>query len=85
MFIVVYLIYQQQTKVFYRIWVLWKTRYSLYKFANSIEKKKQIYLFNKGKMGRSFTYIDDITDIVYKLINKIPKKKKYKKFKIKFK
>ena len=35
-------------------------------------------------MGRSFTYIDDVTDIVYKLINKIPKKK-YKKFKIKFK
>ena len=54
---------------------------SLYKFANSIEKKKQIYLFNKGKMGRSFTYIDDVTDIVYKLINKIPKKRNIKNLK----
>ena len=30
-------------------------------------------------MGRSFTYIDDVTDIVYKLINKIPKKRNIKK------
>ena len=54
---------------------------SLFKFANSIENNKPIFLFNKGNMGRSFTYIDDVVKILLKLTKKIPKKKKLKKLK----
>ena len=41
-------------------------------------KNKPINLFNKGKMGRSFTYIDDVVDSLIKLISKIPRKIKIK-------
>ena len=58
---------------------------SLFKFANSIENNKPIFLFNKGNMGRSFTYIDDVVKILLKLTKKIPKKKKLKKLKTKIK
>ena len=54
---------------------------SLFKFAKSIENNKPIFLFNKGNMGRSFTYIDDVVKILLKLTKKIPKKKKLKKLK----
>ena len=46
---------------------------SLYKFANSIEKKKKFIYLIKEKW-EEVLLIDDVTDIVYKLINKIPKK-----------
>jgi len=39
-------------------------------FTKAILSKKPIKIFNYGKMSRSFTYIDDITNIIYKLINK---------------
>ena len=39
-------------------------------FANSIINKKPITLFNFGKMSRSFTYIDDVTEILLKLMKK---------------
>ena len=54
---------------------------SLFKFAKSIENNKPIFLFNRGNMGRSFTYIDDVVKILLKLIKKIPKKKKINKLK----
>tara|TARA_Y100000817_G_C16838936_1_gene537100 strand:- start:179 stop:1186 length:1008 start_codon:yes stop_codon:yes gene_type:complete len=52
-----------------------------FKFTKNILKGKKIEIFNKGKMYRDYTYIDDITDGVYKLSSKIPKIKKNKKFK----
>ena len=39
-------------------------------FAKSILTKKPIRVFNKGKMSRSFTYINDVIEIMYRLISK---------------
>ena len=52
-----------------------------FKFTKKILEGKKIDIYNKGKMYRDYTYIDDIVDGIYKLLNKIPslnKKKKYK-------
>ena len=38
-------------------------------FAESIFKKKKI-VFNYGNMTRSFTYIDDVVEILLRLVNK---------------
>ena len=35
-------------------------------------KNKAIEIFNKGKLSRDFTYIDDITDALIKLKDKTP-------------
>ena len=35
--------------------------------------EKKIDIYNKGKMYRDYTYIDDIVDGIFKLLNKIPK------------
>ncbi len=51
---------------------------SLYKFVSGVLNKKKIDLFNKGKHTRDFTYIDDLVESVFKLINKYPKKINYK-------
>ncbi len=42
-------------------------------FAKSIFEKKPIKIFNYGKMSRDFTYIDDVTEIIGRLIYKSPK------------
>ena len=39
-------------------------------FADSIINKKTINIFNNGDMSRSFTYIDDVIEIIIKLIKK---------------
>ena len=39
-------------------------------FAKAIFAKKPIHIFNKGKMMRDFTFIDDVTEGIIKLINK---------------
>jgi len=52
-----------------------------FKFTKNILKGKKIEIFNKGKMYRDYTYIDDIVEGVYKLTNKIPKIKKLKRYK----
>ncbi len=51
-----------------------------FKFTKNILNKKKIDIYNKGKMYRDYTYIDDIVDGIYKVIHKIPKanKKKHK-------
>ena len=49
---------------------------ALFKFTESIIKKKNIYLHNKGHHYRDFTYIDDIVDGVSLALKKIPKSKK---------
>ena len=39
-------------------------------FADAIYNKKILKIFNYGNMSRSFTYIDDVTNILMRLINK---------------
>tara|TARA_B100000212_G_scaffold54060_1_gene35592 strand:+ start:4656 stop:5684 length:1029 start_codon:yes stop_codon:yes gene_type:complete len=39
-------------------------------FADAIINQKPLKIFNHGKMSRSFTYIDDILDVIIKLIDK---------------
>ena len=52
-----------------------------YKFTKKILEGKKIDLYNRGKMYRDYTYVDDIVDGIYKLINKIPSQNSKKKFK----
>ena len=47
-----------------------------FSFTNNIMDGKTIKVFNHGKMERDFTYIDDIIEGLYKLINKISKENK---------
>ena len=51
-----------------------------FKFTKNILKGKKIDVFNKGKMYRDYTYIDDITDGIYRLLNKTPPLNFKKKF-----
>ena len=39
-------------------------------FADAIINQKPLKIFNNGNMSRSFTYIDDLLEIMMKLINK---------------
>ena len=48
---------------------------SLYKFTKLITKNKEIDFYNYGNHIRDFTYIDDISNIVIRLIKKPPKDK----------
>lgn len=41
-------------------------------FANAIMEGKPIKLFNHGKMRRDFTYVDDVTRVVSRLIDRVP-------------
>jgi UDP-glucuronate 4-epimerase len=41
-------------------------------FTKSILKREQIALFNSGDMLRDFTYIDDVIESIYKLLDKPP-------------
>ncbi|MAK16475.1 MAG: hypothetical protein CMQ70_00720 [Gammaproteobacteria bacterium] len=43
-----------------------------YKFAKLIDSGKPIDVFNKGNLERDFTYIDDITKSILKLLDKPP-------------
>ena len=48
---------------------------SMFKFVNCILNGKKIDLFNNGNHYRDFTYIDDVSSAIIKLIKKIPKNK----------
>ena len=52
-----------------------------FKFTKKILRGKKIEIFNKGKMYRDYTYIDDIIDGIYKLLKKAPSLKAVKKIK----
>ncbi len=52
-----------------------------FKFTKKILSQKKIDIYNKGKMYRDYTYIDDIVDGICKLLNKAPSKKQNNKFK----
>ena len=47
---------------------------ALFRFTKNIAQKKPIEIYNKGNHTRDFTYIDDIVDGLYALINKKSKK-----------
>ncbi len=50
-----------------------------FKFTKNILLRKKIDIYNKGKMYRDYTYVDDIVDGICKLINKNPtQNKRYK-------
>jgi UDP-glucuronate 4-epimerase len=46
-----------------------------FKFTKKILAGKKIDIYNKGKMYRDYTYIDDIVDGINRLLNKPPKLK----------
>lgn len=48
---------------------------ALYKFVNGLLNRKTIELYNYGKHLRDFTYIDDVTEGIFKIIFKPPQKK----------
>ena len=52
-----------------------------FKFTIKILNKKKIDIYNKGKMFRDYTYVDDIVDGIFKITNKIPKINSNKKYK----
>ena len=45
---------------------------AMYIFATAIVKGEPIRLFNYGKMRRDFTYVDDVTEAVARLVDHIP-------------
>ena len=45
---------------------------AIFLFTKAILEGKPIKLFNHGKMRRDFTYIDDVTRVVLRLIDHIP-------------
>ena len=54
---------------------------SIFKFTKNIIENKKINIFNNGKHKRDFTYIDDVTLVLMKLLNR-KRKKNEKKFNI---
>ena len=52
-----------------------------FKFTKKILEGKKIDIYNKGKMYRDYTFVDDIVDGIYKLSNKIPSLNSKRKFK----
>jgi UDP-glucuronate 4-epimerase len=45
---------------------------AMFLFTNAIMEGRPIRLFNHGKMRRDFTYVDDVSRVVSKLIDQIP-------------
>ena len=54
---------------------------ALFKFTNLILKNKKIHVYNRGKMLRDFTYIDDIVESIFRLL-KIKNKNNHRIFNI---
>lgn len=48
---------------------------AMFLFTDAIQKGKPIKVFNKGKMERDFTYVDDITEGVVRIIESAPREK----------
>jgi UDP-glucuronate 4-epimerase len=46
---------------------------AIFLFARAIIEGKPIKLFNHGKMRRDFTYIDDVTRVILRLIDFVPR------------
>ena len=46
---------------------------ALFKFTKAIIEDKEIEVFNYGDMERDFTYVEDLTEAVFQLIEKVPR------------
>jgi UDP-glucuronate 4-epimerase len=49
---------------------------ALFKFTKNILSNKKIQLFNNGEHARDFTYVEDVSKVILKLINKPAKSNK---------
>ena len=49
---------------------------ALFKFTKGIQEGTPIDVYNHGKMKRSFTYIDDVVESIFRLLPKVPKTNK---------
>ncbi|WP_109832840.1 NAD-dependent epimerase/dehydratase family protein [Reichenbachiella versicolor] len=49
---------------------------ALFKFTKAIIEGESMDVYNYGKMQRSFTYVDDICESIFRLITKVPQKSK---------
>jgi UDP-glucuronate 4-epimerase len=45
---------------------------AMFIFANAIVEGRPIKLFNQGRMQRDFTYVDDVTEALVRLIDHVP-------------
>jgi UDP-glucuronate 4-epimerase len=45
---------------------------AIFLFAKAILEGKAIKLFNHGRMRRDFTYIDDVSSVILKIIDRVP-------------
>ncbi|MDI1266339.1 MAG: NAD-dependent epimerase [bacterium] len=45
---------------------------AIYLFAKAILEGKPIKLFNHGKMRRDFTYVDDVSNVILRIMDRIP-------------
>lgn len=45
---------------------------ALFKFTKGIQEGTPIDVYNFGKMKRSFTYVDDVVESIYRLLDKTP-------------
>jgi UDP-glucuronate 4-epimerase len=50
---------------------------AVYKFTDLIQNNKPVTLFNNGNYVRDFTYVEDITDMIYKLYTIIKNKNSF--------
>ena len=53
---------------------------AVFKFTDKLFKNQKIKLYNFGKNTRDFTYIDDVTNAIFKIFINKQKKLTYKKF-----
>jgi UDP-glucuronate 4-epimerase len=47
---------------------------AMFIFAKAIAQGRPIHLFNYGRMRRDFTYVDDVTEAVERIIARVPAK-----------
>ena len=57
---------------------------AIYKFSDSISRKKKLELYNYGNHFRDFTYIDDVIDLIVKIIKSKKTTKNHKIYNIGF-
>lgn len=59
---------------FFSVYGTWgRPDMAMFIFTRKILADQPIEIYNEGKMIRDFTYIDDITEGIYKVLNRIPK------------
>lgn len=59
---------------FFTVYGTWaRPDMAMYLFANAIVEGRPLRLFNNGDMRRDFTYVDDVTEAVVRLIDRVPK------------